>query len=153
MFLKMENLESYKIDKLDINLQQQGNLLYYEGPLLSHFVNSTNPNKHYFYKWSDFDEQYNCWLVFKVSIAHLNIFFEGKLTLLQLIQENNFVYFVDLDTNIEEINAFICPKQKIPTDYLQSERSYFKEKQYEKNVIKFSWCSPSFHSGSCSYLR
>lgn len=131
----MENLDNYKIDNLDISFQRKGDLLYHEGPLLSHFVNSSNPNEHYFYKWSDCDEICNRWLIFKVTLENLTSFFKGNLTLLHLIQKNKSVYFVDFDTNINEVNAFNCPVQKIPDDYLPSERSYFKEKQYEKYAM------------------
>lgn len=131
----MENLDTYKINGLGLNLQFKGDLIYYEKPLLSHFVNPTNSNEHYFYKWSDFDEKCNRWLIFKVTVENLTSFFEGDLTLLHLIQKNQFVYFVDFDTNINEVNAFICPIQKIPNDYLPSERSFFKESQYEKYAL------------------
>ena len=131
----MENLENYKIVNLGLKLEHKGDLIYHEGAFLSHFINPTNPNEHYFYKWSDFDEICNRWLIFKVTVENLTSFFEGNLTLLHLIQENQFVYFVDFDTNINEVNAFICPIQKIPDNYLPSERSYFKEKQYEKYAM------------------
>jgi hypothetical protein len=114
----MENLENYKIESLGLTLQRKGDLLYHEGPLLTHFVNSENSNEHYFYKWSDINEKCNRWLIFKVTVENLTSFFEGNLTLLHLIQKNPFVYFVDFDTNINEVNAFICPIQKIPNDYL-----------------------------------
>lgn len=131
----MENLDVYKINNLGLNLQFAGDLIYYEKPLLSHFVDPNNSNEHYFYKWSDFDEKCNRWLIFKVSIENLISFFEGNLTLLHLIQKNQFVYFLDLDTEISEVNAFVCPIQKIPDDYLPSERSFFKESQYEKYAL------------------
>jgi len=131
----MEDLDTYKINNLGLNLQFAGDLIYYEKPLLSHFVDPNNSNEHYFYKWSDFDEKCNRWLIFKVSIENLISFFEGNLTLLHLVQKNQFVYFLDLDTEISEVNAFVCPIQKIPDDYLPSERSFFKESQYEKYAL------------------
>lgn len=131
----MENLENYKIASLGLKLERKGDLIYHEGPFLSHFVNPINLNEHYFYKWSDFDERCNRWLIFKVIKEDLVSFFEGNLTLLYLIQKNSFVYFVDLDTDITEVSAFICPTQKIPDDYLPSEKSFFKEKQYEKYAL------------------
>lgn len=132
----MENLDNYKIANLTLNLNRKGDLLYHEGPLLSHFVAADSTREHYFYKWSDCDERCNRWLIFKVSVENLLIFFEGKLNLLDLIQKNQFVYFADFDGDINEINAFICPTQKIPEDYLPSERSFFKEKQYEKYALE-----------------
>jgi hypothetical protein len=132
---EMENLDTYKINGLGLKLQFAGDLVYYEKPLLSHFVDPGHPTEHYFYKWSDFDEKCNRWLIFKVTIEHLMSFFEGKLTLMDLIQKNQFVYFVDLDTDLTEISAFICPTQKIPDDYLPSAKSFFNESQYEKYAL------------------
>lgn len=132
----MENLENYQIECLELKLHRKGNLLYHEGPLLAHFINSENPTEHYFYKWSDCNEILNRWLIFKITVQNLNSFFEGNLTLLELIQNNKFVYFIDLDTNLNEVNTFICPTKKIPDDYLPSSRSYFKENQYEKYALE-----------------
>jgi hypothetical protein len=42
----MENLEIYKTDSLDFKLKRKGDLLYYEGPLVSHFVNAEHPTQH-----------------------------------------------------------------------------------------------------------
>ncbi len=125
----MENLEPYKIDKLDISLEHKGDLLYHEGVILSHFVE--NYGEHYFYKWCDCDANYNRWKIFKISVKDLFLFFEKEITLLQLIQKNSFVYFMDLDNNLEQKSIFICPTQKIPKDYLPSENSFFDEIEYE----------------------
>ena len=43
-------------------------------------------NEHYFYKWTDCDDVCNRWLIFSVSIEKLNLFFEQKVNLLQLIK-------------------------------------------------------------------
>lgn len=131
----MEKLEAFPISDLGIKLQLQGDLLYHEGPLLSHFVNEDNPNEHYFYKWTDCNDTCNRWLIFKVSIEKLNLFFEQKINLLQLIQHNPFVYFIDLDNDLNQKNLFFCQKQHIPNDYLPSENSFFKEIQYERYAL------------------
>ena len=131
----MEKLEAFPISDLGIKLQLQGNLLYHEGPLLSHFVNEDNPNEHYFYKWTDCDDSCNRWLIFSVSIEKLHLFFEQKISLLQLIQQNPFVYFIDLDNDLNQKNLFFCQKQNIPIDYLPSENSCFKEIQYERYAL------------------
>jgi len=102
---------------------------------LSHFVNAQNPDEHYFYKWSDCDDLHNRWLIFGISTENLSFFFDEKLSLLALIQKTNFLFFVDLDTNLNTVNTFVCPTQKIPSDYLPSERSFFKESQYEQYAI------------------
>ncbi|MCC5943434.1 MAG: hypothetical protein JJT94_00750 [Bernardetiaceae bacterium] len=131
----MEILEADRIDSLDIKLRYKGDLLYHEGPILSHFESLTQPQVHYLYKWCDCDEQYNRWLIFKVEAQKLALFLHEKMTLLELIKENKFVYFIDLDTHLNQVNTFLCPTQKIPTEYLPTEKSYFKENQYQPYAI------------------
>ena len=131
----MENLDTYRIGKIDIKFQRQGDLLYHEGPLLTHFINIENPQEHYFYKWSDCDDNFNRWAIFKISNDNLKLFFDGTISLFQLIQYNEFIYFVDINDEFEQKNVFICPCSKIPNDYLPSEQSFFKAKQYEKYAL------------------
>ena len=132
----MEQIEATSIANLGLNLKKQGNLLYHEGPLLSHFINVDNTNEHYLYKWTDCDDLCNRWLIFRVSLESLKSFFDKKCSLLQLINENPFVYFIDLDNDLNQNNLAICSINKIPADYLPSENSFFKEKQYEKYAIE-----------------
>jgi hypothetical protein len=132
----MEHFASTQIKNLGINLIRQGDLLYHEGPVLSHYVNADNSNEHYIYKWTDCNNSINRWMVFRVSLDELKFFFEGKRTLLELINQNPFVYFIDLNNNLEKENLVICTINQIPSDYLPSENSFFKEKQYEKYAIE-----------------
>ena len=132
----MEHIEATQIANLGIKLVKQGDLLYHEGPLLSHFINEDNPDEHYLYKWTDCDDICNRWLIFRVSVDNLKSFFEKKTNLLQLIHQNPFVYFIDLDNDLHPSNVVICPTNQIPMDYLPSERSFFKEKQYERYAFE-----------------
>ena len=132
----MEKLEAFPISDLGIKLKLQGDLLYHEGPLLSHFVNEDSPNEHYFYKWTDCNNECNRWLIFSVSVEKLHLFFDEKISLLQLIKQNPFVYLIDLDNDLNQKNLFFCQKQNIPEDYLPSENSFFKQIQYEKYAME-----------------
>jgi hypothetical protein len=131
----MEKLDAFPIADLGIKLQLQGDLLHHEGPLLSHFVNEDNPNEHYFYKWTDSDNVCNRWLIFRISVDKLRSFFDQKINLLQLIQLNPFVYFLELDNDLNPKNVAICQTLNIPEDYLPSENSFFKETQYEPYAL------------------
>ncbi len=128
----MEHLEAFSIPDLGIKLQREGDLLYHEGALLSHFINEEDEFEHYFYKWSDCDDTVNRWMIFRVSISNLYSFFKSKTSLFTLINKNPFVYFIDLDSNIHQKNLVLCSIDKIPTDYLPSENSFFQEDQYSK---------------------
>jgi hypothetical protein len=131
----MEQIAGIKIESLGFKLTRQGDLLYHEGPLLSHFINEDNKD-HYLYKWTDCDDAAHRWLIFKVSVAHLKRFFETKYTLLQLIQDNPFVYLMDLNSEQHPINLILASTDQIPSDYLPSEKSFFKPKQYEKYAFE-----------------
>jgi hypothetical protein len=131
----MEHIKGIQIADLGFKLTRQGDLLYHEGPLLSHFRNEDNQD-HYLYKWSDCNDIAHRWLVFKVSAENLKLFFETKWTLLQLIQNNPFVYFLDLDGEQHQTNLILTSTDQIPTDYLPSEKSFFKPKQYEKYAFE-----------------
>lgn len=125
----MDNLKTFKISSLGIDLIRKGDLIYHEGPFLSHFVGSDGHD--YLYKWSDCDENHNRWLIFSVSHEKLASFFQKKISLLDLIRSNSFVYFLDLDEHLNEASAYVCPVARIPSDYLPSEQSFFEEEQYE----------------------
>ena len=92
----MEKLDGIQLDGLDFKPLKMGDLLYHEGPLLSHFVDEENPSNQYFYKWSDHDDTAHRWMIFKVMERDLSDFFQHKNTLLDIIRHNAFVYFVDL---------------------------------------------------------
>jgi hypothetical protein len=131
----MEKLNAFPIADLGIKLKLQGDLLYHEGPLLSHFVNEDNINEHYFYKWVDSDAVCNRWLIFRISVEKLQLFFEQKLSLLQLIKQNPFVYLIDLDNDLNQKSLVICETSHIPDDYLPTANSIFKELQYEDYAL------------------
>jgi hypothetical protein len=57
----MEALNGTALDKLPYKgLFKVSDLLYYEGPLLSHFRDSND--NHFFFYWVDVNEVYNRWL-------------------------------------------------------------------------------------------
>ena len=131
----MEKLNAFSISDLGIKLKLQGDLLYHEGPLLSHYVNVDNMSEHYFYKWTDCDTECNRWLIFRISAENMGLFFGGEFNLLQLIKQNPFVYFIDLDNELNQKNLFVCHSLNIPEDYLPSDNSFFKEIQYENYAL------------------
>jgi len=132
----METLDGIKIENLGFNPKRLGDLLYHEGPLLSHFINEDNRREHYFYKWTDSDDKCNRWLIFRIQEQSLIAFFEKKKSLLQLIMQSPFVYFVDLDNDLAQKQLVLTSPDKIPGDYLPLTHSFFTEKQYENYALK-----------------
>ena len=130
----MKRLIGIKIDRLDFPPIKQGDLLYHEGPLLSVFKDGLSDNFH-FYKWSDCDSVAHRWLVFKVTINHLKMFFDKLISIRQLIMEQPFSYFLDLDDDLKPIHIVVVPTHNIPQIYLPEADSYFEPTQFEDYAL------------------
>jgi hypothetical protein len=130
----MNKLSSIEIDKLDFIPIKQGDLLYHEGPLLSVFKDALSDN-FYLYKWSDCDDKAHRWLVFKVSIKGLKSFFERQISIRQLILDQPFSYFLDLDNQLEPVNIALVASANIPQNYLPEQDSYFNALDFESYAL------------------
>ena len=126
----MKKLTGLKIDKLDFIPTKLGDLLYHEGPLLSVFKDYFSDN-FYLYKWSDCDEKANRWLVFKVSTLDLTAFFDKKISIKQMILEQPFSYFLDLDNQLAPLSIALVSTQNIPKNYLPEQDSFFDALEFE----------------------
>lgn len=132
----MEKLEGIQLSGLDFKPMKMGDLLCHEGPLLSHFVDEENPANHYFYKWSDCDDTAHRWMIFKVTERDLSDFFQHKTTLLDIIRRNAFVYFVDLELDLDAHQVVLVATANIPPKYLPLTGSGFDEKHYEDYALE-----------------
>lgn len=112
-------------------LKKQGDLLYHEGPLLSHFVDEQDAKTHYLYKWTDCDESANRWLVIAVPENMLLDYFSRKVSLRQLINYSPQLSLVDINGNLEEATPLECTFENIPTAYLPGENSFYDERKCE----------------------
>jgi hypothetical protein len=130
----MKRLLGVKINKLDFIPIKQGDLLYHESPLLSVFKDALSDN-FYFYKWSDCDDKAHRWLVFKVSVKHLKAFFDKQISIRQLILEQPFSYFLDLDTHLEPANIALVVVSNMPKSYLPEQDSYFDSADFEDYAL------------------
>lgn len=125
-----------KIKSLEFKFIKKGDLIYQDGPVLSHFINSLNQD--YLFYWVDCDEKFNKWLVFPVTKKELSEFFIKKLNILNLISNvyTGFVYLIDINDNIQYENIYNCSVGEIPNDYLPSDESFFDEENYESYSIE-----------------
>jgi predicted flap endonuclease-1-like 5' DNA nuclease len=132
----MDDVKGLVISKLGFKPLKLGDFLFHEGPLVSHFVDSSNLKEHYLYKWCDSDALCNRWLIAKCSEDLLIDFLNNKITLRGIINANAFVYVMDLDDDLNEHSILIANTQDLPEAYLPTENSFFNEKQYEKYAIQ-----------------
>ena len=127
----MKDVKGLKINHLDFQPFKMGDFLYYEGPLLSHFIDKNNPNDHYFYRWVDFDDAGHRWLIFKASDKDIKAFLNKNMSLWQMITQKSTVTLVDFDDDLNKKQILVVAVSELPNTYLPSEKSYFQEEQYQ----------------------
>lgn len=116
-------------------LKKQGDLLYHEGPLLSHFVDEDDAKNHYLYKWADCDEQANRWLVAAVPENMLLDYLTQSISLLSLFRYSAKLFVLDVDDALNEIAFLECSFENIPSTYLPGPQSLFHERKCEKYAL------------------
>lgn len=113
------------------NLRKVADLIYFEGPFLSHYVSKSGDN--YLSYWVDCDENNQRWLVFRVGINSLQDYVNKKKPLYELIKgvDDGFVYAVDISEDGSQSVPLMIFLADIPDEYLPTSDSYF-DFSYEK---------------------
>jgi len=121
----MRNIEGYSIDYDFSSFKKIADLIYFEGPLLSHYVSSKGDD--YLFYWVDSDESDNRWLVLRVSLASLQKYVGKEITLRQLIETPNdgYLYSVDVSSDICYHDVKLVQPSVLPDDYLPESDSYY----------------------------
>lgn len=115
----MESINGISLESFPIrNLQKVSNLIYYDGLLLSHFQSENNEN--YLFLWVDADDIFNRWLVVNVTVENLQAYLNNMLTLYSMITQpnNNLIYKVDIDADLNYHNVLMLFPEQIPESYL-----------------------------------
>ncbi len=137
----MLRILGHSIDNLPIkDLKKISDLLDYEGPILSHFVDDRGRN--YLFYWVDYDTDYNRWLVWRVSELQLYNYLFGTLSLREVLLEPNkeFIYIVDIDANLKYDNIKMLPLEDLNPEYLPEEESFLsslKIQEYQDLIDKY----------------
>lgn len=102
-------------------------LIYYDGPLLSHFKDAKKDN--ILYLWVDNDGQYNRWLIFKVSDFSLYKYLKNIDSLRDLVLDpsEDFIFTADVDQSLTYSNINLFPKNEyhLLGDYIPEEGVMF----------------------------
>lgn len=118
--------------KLPTNdLTKVTDLIYFDGPFLSHYVSKSGDN--YLSYWVDCDDNNQRWMVFRVGINSLQDYVNKEKTLFELIKgvDDGFVYLVDISDDGSQSEPLIIFLADIPDEYLPSTDSKF-DFSYEK---------------------
>lgn len=121
----MRDLEGYDLRFDFSNFKKIADLIFFEGPLLSHYVSKKGDD--YLFYWVDRDEKDNRWLVLRVSMANLQKYIGKELSLRELIENPNdgFLYSVDIDNDLQYHSVKLVQPSTLPKEYLPEEDSYY----------------------------
>ena len=122
----MRKIEGYSIEYDFSSFKKIADLVYFDGPFLSHYVSGKGDD--YLFYWADRDDQDNRWLVLRVSLSSLQKYVGKELTLLELIKNPNdgYLYSVDVDSDLHYHNIKLVQPSAIPVDYLPDADSYYE---------------------------
>lgn len=116
----------YKIESLPYkDLVKVQDILYVDGPLLSHFKDEHDND--YLYYWVDYDSKLNRSLIVKSTKKDLYNYLSGGISLRKLITQldSSFVFLVDQDANEVNVNVLMLNAYSLPEEYLPDERSFY----------------------------
>ena len=122
----MRKIEGYNIEYDFSSFKKIADLVYLDGPFLSHYVSGKGDD--YLFYWVDRDDNDNRWLVLRVSLSSLQKYIGKELTLLELIENPNdgYLYSVDVDNDLNYHNIKLVQPSAIPEDYLPEADSYYE---------------------------
>jgi hypothetical protein len=133
----METLKGNNIEYDFSQFKKIADLIYYEGPLLSHYKSPRGED--YLFYWTDVNEEFNRWMIVRVDSRSLQKYLEKKIPLRELVSNPNdgFVYFADIDNDIKYHNIKIVLAKDIPEEYIPSEESFYNfEEDYLSESIQ-----------------
>ncbi|MBQ0021481.1 MAG: hypothetical protein KBT39_13300 [Bacteroidales bacterium] len=106
-------------------LQKCSDLIWFDGPLLSHYM--TESGDHYLYYWVESDEEYNRWMLVRTNIIAIKDYVQRRTTLRKLISapEDGIVWVADVDDNLNFHHTTMLSIAALPEDYLPEENSYY----------------------------
>lgn len=124
----MKTQKGWRVNATDLmqELVKVEDLVYYDGPLLSHY--RTEAGKHYLFSFVDTDEVANRWLVLEITIAHLYDYLTDSRTLFDIYQQdyNAKLVVADTDGQGDFVQALLVPSSELDPEYLPEPASYFE---------------------------
>lgn len=133
----MENL--IKKRETTFSATKMGDLIYYEGPFLSHFKSE---DEDYFCDWLDNDDNVNRWGLFKITKDNLKKYFKKELTLNQLILLNDEIIIWEIgnliDGKMNYTSKYIIDIEEFKKYYFdetKEDKSHYNERHFEEYAI------------------
>ena len=121
----MRTIEGYNIQYDFSSFKKMADLIFFEGPLLSHYVSSKGDD--YLFYWVDRDDNDNRWLVLRVSLPNLQKYIGKEISLRELIENPNdgYLYSVNVNNDIHYHDVKLVQPSTLPEEYLPETDSYY----------------------------
>lgn len=121
----MKKVVGHSIQTLPIEgLQHVSNLIDFDGPLLSHYIDKYHNS--FLYYWVDQDDQNNRWLVWKVDESRLHLYLIGEVSLHDLFpNEGELLYVIDVDSKINFTQILLVYADAVDEKYRPEINSYY----------------------------
>jgi len=128
--MNMEIIKGKSLEKLPFqdDLIRVGDLVYFEGPLLTLFEDSKSDDL-YLYDWADRNGEYNRWLIYLATPELLWKFIQQNISYQNFLYTaiNKGFYIVDVNRNLEHHHTKFVEYKDLPAAYQPNEKSYFDE--------------------------
>ena len=113
-------------------------LIYFDGPLLSHYV--TNKGDNYLFYWIDQDDAAKRWMFIRTDYDNIQKYTNKKQTLRNILSSplDDIVYTVDIDADGNHHNFQVHSIEDLPEDYLPTEDSYYEFEPEDVNKENLS---------------
>lgn len=115
-----------KLEKVPFELKWVGDLIEYDGPLLSHYQSESGDN--FLYYWCDNTAELNRWYVFRVSRNQLDRYLNKKTSLKNLMirSADPLNYYVDLNDKVQEEAVYLVDNSSLPEAYIPQDDSLYE---------------------------
>jgi hypothetical protein len=124
----MEKLlaKPYKETSLGTNLNRIGDLVNFEGPILSLFEDVRTRHL-YIFDWVDRDQRFNRWLIYRVMAKDLLSYLQVKLSYLDLFKSSvdKRYYFTDIGYSLGSGQCDLFEITEVPSKYFPNQDDYF----------------------------
>jgi hypothetical protein len=123
----MENLQGNIAHKrlIKAHLTKIGDLLYFDGSLMTLFKNTKYNNSLHLFDWAESDEIYNRWLVYDLKPIDVLSYVNSEMSHLNLIKKGKNIRAVDIDKALNFHNCLTLEFTSIPFSYLPKENFFF----------------------------
>lgn len=123
----LRHIKGFKIETLPFELEKVGDLMYFDGSLMSVYKDiNNNP---FIFDWVDSNEKFNRWLVYQINSTSLSSYIIGESTHYNLLNNplNSIVFVLDKDNENVFRNCQVCSPNNLPYDYFPESSLKFEE--------------------------